>query len=55
MLKLLLKTRILALSDQFSGQTKGKQAINVRRIALLACAAVLTLCLFGFLLSKALT
>ena len=54
MLKLLLKTRILALADQFSGQTKGKQAINVRKIALLACTAVLTLCLLGFLLSKVL-
>ena len=52
MLKLLLKTRVLALVDQFSGQSKGKQAINVRRIVLLACTAVLTLCLFGFLLSK---
>ena len=54
MLKLLLKTRVLALVDQFSGQSKGKQAINVRKIALLACTAVLTLCLFGFLLSKVL-
>ena len=43
MLKLLLKTRILALADQFSGQSQGKQALNVRRIAVLAGAALLLL------------
>ena len=52
MLKLLLKTRILALADQFSGQSKGKQALNFRKIAVLACAAVLTLGLGGYLLSR---
>ena len=52
MLKLLLKTRILALADQFSGQSKGKQALNVRRIAVLAGAALLLLVGAGYLVSK---
>ena len=52
MLKLLLKTRILALADQFSGQSKGKQALNVRKIAALAGAAVLLLAGAGYLVSK---
>ena len=52
MLKLLLKTRILALADQFSGQSKGKQALNVRRIAVLAGAALLLLAGAGYLVSK---
>ena len=52
MLKLLLKTRILALADQFSGQTKGKQALNVRKIAMLAGAALLLLAGAGWLVSK---
>ncbi|MBO7663013.1 MAG: hypothetical protein J6U01_06550 [Clostridia bacterium] len=51
MLKLLLKNRILALADQFSGQKKGKRALDVRRIAVLAGAAVLILAVGGFLLS----
>ena len=49
MLKLLLKTRFLALADQFSGQSKGKRAISVRRIVLLALAALLLLVLAGYL------
>ena len=52
MLKLLLKTRILALADQFSGQTKGKQALNVRKITVLAGAALLLLVGAGYLVSK---
>ena len=54
MLKLLLKTRILALADQFSGQSKGKQAMNVRKIAVLAGAALLLLAGAGWLVSKVL-
>ncbi len=52
MLKLLLKTRILALADQFSGQSKGKQAMNVRKIGVLAGAALLLLVGAGYLVSK---
>ena len=55
MLKLLLKTRVLALADQFSGQSKDKQALNVRKIAVLAGAAVLLLVLVGYLVSKILS
>lgn len=55
MLKLLLKTRFLALADQFSGQSKGKRAISVRRIVLLAVAALLLLALAGYVVSLLLT
>ena len=55
MLKLLLKTRFLALADQFSGQSKGKRAISVRRIVLLALAALLLLVLAGYLVGLFLT
>ena len=55
MLKLLLKTRFLALADQFSGQSKGKRAISVRKIALLAVAALLLLVLAGYVVSLLLT
>lgn len=55
MLKLLLKTRFLALADQFSGQSKGKRAISVRRIILLAVAALLLLALAGYVVSLLLT
>lgn len=55
MLKLLLKTRFLALADQFSGQSKGKRAISIRRIVLLAVAALLLLALAGYVVSLLLT
>lgn len=55
MLKLLLKTRILALADQFSGQSRGRRdSINFRRLAVLAGAGLVLLALLGYLVSLAL-
>ena len=51
MLKLLLKNRILALLDQFSGQKNGKKAISVGKVALLTVSGLLLVALFGGLLS----
>ena len=45
----------MALADQFSGQSKGKRAISVRRIVLLALAALLLLVLAGYLVGLFLT
>ena len=51
MLKILLKTRILALLDRFSGSKNGKKAISAGKIAgLLACGLVLA-GLIGWVLS----
>ena len=51
MLKILLKTRILALLDRFSGSKNGKKAISAGKIAgLLACGLMLA-GLIGWVLS----
>ena len=51
MLKLLLKTRLLALIDQFSGQKNGRKAISTGRIILLTGGGLLLLALIGLVLS----
>ena len=55
MLKLLLKTRLLALIDQFSGQKNGKKALSAGRIVLVAGLALLLLCMIGLILGLILT
>jgi len=51
MLKVLLKTRVLALLDQFTGGNKGKHALDKRKIAVLLLSVLLLLVAAGFLLS----
>ena len=51
MLKILLRTRLLALLDRFSGSGKGKKALDTRKIAFLIVAGIVLLGLAGLLLS----
>ena len=47
MLKLLLKTRFMALMDRFSGQKKGKKAATAKKLALLSLGGLAVLILIG--------
>ena len=51
MLKILLKTRLLALLDRFSGSGKGKKALDTRKITFLIILGIALLGITGYLLS----
>ena len=55
MLKILLKTRLLALLDRFSGSGKGKKALDTRKITFLVILGIALLGITGYLLSLVLT